>query len=327
LGDRVIRLLAIFLVVVATQVAAAWEGPPANVAAGLLGPAMPTNYIDGSTLGTIDPSPYTESRGRINFVLLQDPIDSLQTTIKVQQNTFPQGYIFYSDPNQTAVPIQLTDIDLSVTYKHKLEDGNDWALLVNGGSDSDIPFNSIFEVDWGVTGTYHLKVDQLHSWIFFLNFSPTRSFLPGVPLPGAGYLIINPENHTQIFIGIPFFIAWQPDSKWNLSLSYFIATVIDAEASRKLNDSGLKAHFNFQWSNELWLIANRADNQQHLIFDEKKVVAGLKSPLGENFFGDLIGGFIFDQTLLLGHSITSSNMPNITLPVGIFAQANLAYRF
>jgi hypothetical protein len=302
-----------------------WVGPPLSLAGGLMATSVPVNYVDGNFLSTFDSSPYTETRGRLNFVLLQNQIYSFQSTVRVQQTALPRNYIF-TDPNQTAVPTQLTDVDLSTIFNHKVENGDDWGIFASAGSDSNIPFNSIFEMDWQVTGVYHDKVDALHSWLFFLNYSPTRSFAPGVPLPGVGYLVINPENHTQIFLGLPFFIGWQPSSEWNLSLSYFIPTSIDVEASRKISAES-KIHFNFQWANELWLIANRSDNQQHLILDEKKLVLGLRCSFLENFFADFSGGFIFDQTLLLGHSITDRNMPNIELPPGLLAQVEIAAKF
>src|ERR1700733_8548680 len=67
-----IKQLWVFLIVLAVHGsdrawATPWEGPPGNMAGGLLSPMRPVSYIDGNYLGSFDPAPYTESRERLNF--------------------------------------------------------------------------------------------------------------------------------------------------------------------------------------------------------------------------------------------------------------------
>lgn len=299
-----------------------WEGPPAPIGSGLVNLNRPTTYLESTGSGFS--SVPLDGRLRGNLVLLESKEDTYQVNFKTELFQLP-----YSIPlsgSGVNTPTNLWAIDVGGSYRHKVNDSHDYGLILGIGSDSDIPFNSVNEIDYSVTATYHWKKDILHSWLFLLNYSATRSFAPGVPLPGLGYFIMDPENHTQVFYGLPFFFGWEFAKDWQLTANYFLLTTMNTEVNYRLNDK-FKIHGGFQWGSQTWLRAWRSDSRNHIIFDQKKIFAGLASSIGENWFLDISTGFVFDERIAEAYSILSQNINYNYLPVSITAQGQLAYKF
>jgi hypothetical protein len=283
--------------------------------------AKPSNYIDGSVTGGHVPS---DAKIRSNLILSRSNPDTLQVNTRLEMTQFtPATALGGATVN---VPTNLLGVDFGGTYNHRLDNKDDWGIISSFGSDSDVPFNSINELDFQVTALYHDLIDPLHSWFFLINYSISRPFLPGIPLPGAGYLIINPENRTQIFIGIPFFAAWQFSPRWNAMFTYFIPYTVSSELDYHVT-AQLKVFSKFEWYTQSWLRAFRPDNLNRIIFEQKRVTLGLSQPLGDDYFINFYGGFAFDQQVYEAHSQTASGITSQFLPAGVLGQIELAKTF
>jgi hypothetical protein len=211
-----------------------------------------------------------------------------------------------------------------MTYSHKVEKG-EWGLIVELGSDSDLPFNSIHEDTLQLTGTYTHSVDAFHTWIFFLSYSNNRSFAANIPLPGVSYLVIYPPEHLIVSYGIPFFLSWNPETDLNFRLVYFIASA-GAETSYLLN-SNFKLHLNYDWITQAWLPANRLAYTDQLILEQMRASGGLRIMPGNNWFIDVSGGYVFDQSMFEAQSVFSSGITKTYLSAGPFFQTELSYKF
>jgi hypothetical protein len=302
----------------------AWDGPPSSVGGGLMGLAKPSTYIDTIFLGS--PNGQTPLNGRIraNTVLSESETDTYQMNFKSEVLQFTSSTPLGASGLNT--PTNLWAIDVGGTYKHKIDQTHDWGLILSAGSPSDIPFNSLNEVDGSATATYSWRKDMLHAWIFMLNYSKVRSFAPGIPLPGVGYFEANPGNHTQVFYGLPFFFSWQPEKQLKLSATYFLLTYVNAQAEYKAL-GGINIYSGFQWSSQSWLRANRSDTNNRIIFDQKRLVVGASTSLSENLFANIFTGQAFDQRITEAASITSQNLNYNYLSAGVIGQAELAYKF
>jgi hypothetical protein len=303
--------------------ALAWDGPPQTLGAALGNLIRPTSYVDGNIFGLFGNTPYSDSRFRLNIVAFDDDKNT------VQLNGLGQRFHLDEDlplgGTNSTVPRDLWTTNVGATYSHKLEHG-DWGAIVSVGSASDLPFHSLQEDTISVTGTYRHEVDPLHSWIFFLNYATNRAFAPNVPLPGVAYLVVNPDAHTVISWGLPFFIAWQPDKDWSFHALYFIPTLISTQVEYQFHEP-LKLHLGFDWMPQTWLPANRPTDTDRLILDQMKLSLGLKSPLGQDAYFDLITGFAFDQQIFEAESLFSSGVTKTSISAAAFVQGEIAYKF
>jgi hypothetical protein len=315
--------LTLSMTMMTCSISRAWDGPAQSPGAGLGSLFKPTNFIDATGLGTWGNNPYIDSRLRLNYILSQTQTDTIQLNARGERFHLDEDLPLASVPS--TVPRDLWNVDFGATYSHKMEKG-EWGVIATLGSDSDLPFNSIHEITGTLTGTYTFPTDKLHSWIFFLSYANNRAFAPGIPLPGASYLVIDPINHVEISYGLPFFIAWQPTPDWNYKLVYFLPNIIDAEISYQFF-SPFKAHVNFTWLPQTWLPAGRTDYSNTLILDQMKASAGVRVPIASDWYTDFVAGYAFDQVIFEAEELFSTGITKTYLDAGVFAQAEVAYRF
>ena len=284
----------------------------------------PINYFELRGVQGIAPESIAAGGFRANYVAMDEKPDLLQIGLKAQALRFDMPEAIGNTAGAFAQNLWSTE--LSAGFSHALPSQNEWGLNLTTGSDSDKPFHSLHEMTFSLTGVYRNKVDALHSWIFFINYSPNRAFAPNVPLPGAGYLTINPENHTVLFIGIPFFFAWQPTDALSFRFSYVIPTIVSLEWDYRIQDQ-VKAYAGFDWVPESWWRADRPDSTSQIIFDRKKALIGLKSPIFDRFYINGYGGFFFDEKLFEGRSVTSSGLSKTSIPNQVAFGADVAVHF
>jgi hypothetical protein len=227
----------------------------------------------------------------------------------------------------TSVPQDLWSIEGGAGYNHLLSRGRQFGLNFNIGSDSDHPFYSIHEAVFRVTANYRLPSGDHNAWLFFLNYSNNRHFFNNVPLPGVGYYFLAYDNRLEGLVGFPFAsLRYKPTPGWTAQASIFGPRNLNAEISRRLCGP-LKAYTAFQWNAQEWLIADRQDYSNRLIFDKKRAALGLRSPLPAGFLVDVSGGRQFDQRFFVNDSSSFSSVPTAGLPPAWFFQTKFTYRF
>jgi len=227
----------------------------------------------------------------------------------------------------TSVPQDLWSIESGAAYNHLFDSGRQLGLNFGVGSDSDHPFYSIHEVVFRATANYRLPSGDHNAWLFFLTYSNNRHFFNGVPLPGAGYYFQAYDNRLQGLVGFPFAsLRYKPTPDWNAQVSIFGPRNVNAEIGRWICGP-LQAYTAFQWNAQEWLIADRQDYSNRLVFDKKRAALGLRSPLPHGFIFDVSGGRQFDQRFFVNDSSSYRNVPTAGLAPTWFVQTKLSYRF
>ncbi len=191
-------------------------------------------------------------------------------------------------------PDRLSELTGGFGYLNKLGDRHSRGVNVSLGSASDDLFHSIHETELSITGTAMLPSGPTNAWIFLLNYSNNRSFLNNIPLPGFAYMWVKPEKGLQIIAGFPFMMIGYRKGPWSASASAVGDTNQSLEVARRLVGR-LEAYLGFEHSPEQWLRAGRDDNDKRLIYDEKKWLAGFRSPLTRVLSFDASAGRTFGR--------------------------------
>ncbi len=229
------------------------------------------------------------------------------------------------------VPQDLWSIETGGAYNHLFQSlAVRSSLNLNVGSDSDHPFYSIHETVFRAGANYRVPSGSQNAWLFFLNYSNNRHFFNNIPLPGFGYFFVTDENRLQGLVGFPFIaLSYRPTPAWNAQLS----DLRPAERSNaeiwtqgSMTTYGCIRRFQCGGSQE-WLIADRPDYSDRLVFDKKRVALGVRSPLPYGFLFDVSGGRQFDQRFFVNDSSSYKDVPTEGLPPAWFVETRLSYRF
>lgn len=192
----------------------------------------------------------------------------------------------------SGVPSLLWRVHGGAAFSEELGERRRWGARATVGSASDDPFLTRREVE--VQGMAHAMIPARRgdAWLFFLAYSNNRSFLNHSPMPGAGYMW-NPRRELTVLAGIPFLsVSWR-DPKWSARASLFGPTNVSAEADRAVAGP-VRAFASFERSPLLWLESRRADGRERLIWDEKRLTAGLRARVDRGELS-LEGGRAFDR--------------------------------
>lgn len=231
-------------------------------------------------------------------------------------------------PNTSVVfPDELYSVSGGASYLHKAGDRRQFGGNFSVGSASDKLFNSIHETEFQVTASAMIPSGQRNAWLFLLNYSNNRNFLNNIPLPGLAYIWNEPDHGFRAIIGFPFlYLSWRPDENWNARLSVTGTTNQRAEITRRIVGP-LRAFLAYERSPLQWMPAGRADNSDRLIYDEKKTLLGLRSPITKVLSADLSGGRTFDRRMFEDHDAAHSDAPRATLANGWIVFFDLTARW
>lgn len=223
-------------------------------------------------------------------------------------------------------PDSLWDLQGGVAYIHKLGERRQWGVTGGVGSASDHPFRSIHETEIQTTASYIKPSGGNNSWVFLLSYSNNRSFANGIPLPGFAYVLRDPDKRYQVTVGFPFITAnVKPDDNWEARASLFGPTSQSAEVSRRVGGP-VRAYAGFDHGAQSWFRANRDDNSRRLIYDEEKVVAGLRASAGPALI-DFSGGRTFGRRLFEAKDVRSADTAKVHLEKGWILALSLSGRF
>lgn len=225
-----------------------------------------------------------------------------------------------------AFPDDLYDVNFALNYFHYFDNGWTAGGIFSVGSPSDEPFDSYEELELNFNGFLRIPhVDNNH-WVFVLNWSDNREFLNNVPLPGVGYWY-QPSEDLFILAGIPFLAArWTPVENVTLSGSYLPARNVDAEAAYRFTEQ-IEVYTAFEWENERFLLADRADDDDRLFYYEKNVEAGLRYRFTENASVQVAGGWAFDRFFFVGEDYDDRDDDRLDLEDGPFVRTQATLRF
>jgi hypothetical protein len=226
-----------------------------------------------------------------------------------------------------AVPRSLWSLEGGTRYERRLDAGRSCGLALSIGSDSDRLFHSIHETVLQVSADYRLPSRERNAWLFFLSYSNNRYFLSGAPVPGVAYMFRSESGRWRGLVGFPFVnLAYLPAPLWEVRLSAFGPRRLSLDAGRRLENMS-RVHAGLDWGGQTWLRAGREDNASRLVFERKRLYAGVEAPLPQGLSLSLSGGREFDRRFSETTSAFSTGGATATLPPAWYAEAEVSWRW
>lgn len=252
--------------------------------------------------------------------------DTLQINshVRAQQITLPEGISHFDKPGQ-----RISRLD---SYQFSLQ-GNatqpDQKVIGGSaqiGSASDQPFHDESVLGVNLTAFWAQTPSTTDRWIYILNYSNNRSFLNQVPLPGFVYEYF-PSPTFRGFFGFPFIaFHWKPTSKTTVSGGTLLPWNWRAQIDHQLWGP-FQIFSGFDWSQELFFLAERERKLERLYMDSKRASLGIKGPLSSVLYAELRTGYAFDRWVYLADRFERARTDSLRFNNAIFASFNLSARF
>jgi hypothetical protein len=221
-------------------------------------------------------------------------------------------------------PRQLWDINVSLAYVHRFEDGVSVGIIPKFGSPSDKPFSSFDTLYAGVVGFVRIPAAYPGDyWNFGVIYSP-NSILP-YPIPGVSYEF-NPDPDLRVGLGVPFSVLWRFAPDWRVEFNYRPITLIHSQVTYEPRN-GFQVYGGFDWDNEGYYTRGRLQSRDLFFRDEKRIFGGVRVDVAERVSLDLSGGYAFDRTFGEGRSSLSLNYDKIHVAAGGYLSAWLLIPF
>jgi hypothetical protein len=256
--------------------------------------------------------------------LRQSVTDELSASVRVRNQEFATG----AELPDTGEPFpdELWNVRIGASYRHRFDSGWIGALDVNVGSPSDRPFASVHELDVSATAILRVPARDRDAWVFFLNYGSNREFLPHVPIPGFGYSYQPSDQLTAVVTTGLVSLEYRPVEALTLTASYVAVRTVDVRLTYQVARP-VRVWIGFDWTNERYLRANRADPDDRLFYYEKRVRAGAIIGLARQLFVDVTVGYSFDRFYFEGEGYSDRNRNRIDVGDGPFTQVRLGTRF
>ncbi len=236
--------------------------------------------------------------------------------------------LFFTDAilpdTQRRFPNELWNISLGLMYMHKFDNGWSGGLSTTFGSASDKPFHSIHEMNVGFFGFLQVPAkNERDSWMFSLMYSPVGNLT--FPIPGIAYSW-KPSEDLHVNIGIPFSVMWRPVEDLTLTFSYIPITNVNARATYRVMN-GLNVYGGFEWLNEAYFLADRAEQKERFLAFEKRLICGVRWDIWTHAALDLNAGYAFDRYYGEGQNQISNLHDRVDISPGAFVGANLLVKW
>lgn len=223
-------------------------------------------------------------------------------------------------------PSELWDASVTLSYRHKFDNGWIGGVALTGGSASDEPFNSIDEVYYRGLAMLRVPHRERNAWIFTLNYASDQDvFDLDVPFPGIAYVWI-PSDRFSAIIGVPFSgIEFKPVDDLTLEAQYFPVRTVRARATWQVFRP-LRAYVGFDWSHDKYYRSDRDDPDDKIFYYEKRLTAGIRFDLRHIGF-ELSGGWALDRFYYEGESYSDRKDNRIDVRDGPFVVGRVSVRF
>ena len=196
-------------------------------------------------------------------------------------------------------PSELWSANLGLMYHRRLDNG--WMLGggVNLGSASDRPFASIREMNVGMNAMLRVPQGEHNAWMFSLIYSPLNELSFPIPLVAFNW---NPSEQFHANIGLPFQMTYRPTDHWVFDASYMPIHTIHTKATYRFNER-LAAFAGYDWSNEIYSLADRLDDKERFFMYDQRVSLGLEASLAKFATVIATGGYAFDPLFVRGNAV------------------------
>jgi hypothetical protein len=229
--------------------------------------------------------------------------------------------IVLPDSNQL-LPSELWNIELGLMRTQQLENDRELGGLISIGSPSDQPFASIREMTLTTMLFYNIPSGESNSWNFSLFYSPTGQM--NFPVPGVAYAW-RPNDRFEMNLGIPFSLRYQPDDQTTITVRYLPLVNFQFNWERQLND---------QWTitagyrvvNEIYLLADRIDEQERLNLFDQRAHLGLRRRLPAGWQLEVGVSYLFDRQIFQSPSFGDDRTDQIDIEPGLLSMLQLSWQ-
>lgn len=195
------------------------------------------------------------------------------------------------------VPDQLTEIKFGHQFIMKKEEGRHYGMNTQIGSASDEPFHNWSVTSVELTPFYFYDQTSASSWMFLINYSNQRSFLPHIPLPGVMYIYNNQAGMT-LFGGIPVFgITYSFTPKVMVSYFTLLPWMHHLKFTYFIDGPSLQLYTEYKIAPEMYKPINYVENEDRVILEDHKAILGIKFPLTEGLSMDVHGGYSLNRKI------------------------------
>ncbi|MBW7906721.1 MAG: hypothetical protein LC135_14965 [Phycisphaerae bacterium] len=266
-------------------------------------------------------------RQRLSFVipLHQSATDEWLLTPRVTHLLLDTGARL--PRSRAALPGSLWDVRVGGLYRHRFDTGIILGADLSIGSASDRPFNSGDEwaADANVFGRFPAGAGN-DAWVAYLNYSSNRSFLPHVPLPGAGYQWL-PDERLALLAGVPLStLRWEVVEGLTFEGLYFVPREVRAKLAYRLLRP-LSLYVGYDWTSDVFLRHDRADSDHRLFYCEQRVLGGLRWDLSEQCWLDVAAGYAFDRFFFEAEEYADRDDSRINIADGPLLRLQVGLRF
>jgi hypothetical protein len=254
--------------------------------------------------------------------VMQDPFNEWSVNTHVRAEFFHTGAVL--PQSGMPFPDELWNVRFGTTYRHLFE--NDWIAGVGAsvGSASDKPFHSIEEMFFGINAFVRIPSGERNAWLFTLSYSPTNEL--NFPVPGVAY-VWQPSDYFLANIGLPLMIFYRPTDDLTLDFSYMLIRTVHARATYRLAPP-LRVHVAFDWANENYFLADRANVNDRFFYYDKRLTTGVQYILSPRASLDLSGGYVFDRFYFQGAQFSGdSHTDRIDVGNGAFVSLQFQMRW
>jgi hypothetical protein len=281
-----------------------------------------TLYPDEDVAGQPTDLGYAQHEVSLSGPLSQDSRHEWSASAGVRLQDFSTDAVL---PDGRPFPEELWNVTIGSTYRHRFENGWIAGGQVTVSSPSDEPFHSLDEMAFGTTVFLRLPRGERDAWLFLLNYSSTREFLPHVPFPGLAYLY-NPTDRLQLTLGVPLALFYRPFDNVFIDVFYAPITNVRARVGVRLTRT-TEVFLAYAWENESYFLADRPDDDERFFAYQQRVTAGVRVGPIYGLRLELAGGYAFDRFYFEGEGYGDRDENRIDVDSGPFATVRLDFRF
>lgn len=173
------------------------------------------------------------------------------------------------------------------------------------------------------------RIDERKAWQVIINYNGNRTFLPDVPLPGIAFTHELSDTFTYV-AGVPFSsIHWEFLPAVTLDAQYGFPYTMDVRVGwQVIEPVELFGSFQNRFNRYRYEITDEFTGRenQHLLFEQRRLEAGVLLTLCECMQVTLAGGYAFDQELTVGWD-SRDNEDLFEIDSGVYWRVGGALRF
>jgi hypothetical protein len=221
-------------------------------------------------------------------------------------------------------PDALWNVTAGLQYLHKFENGWTAGGGFSVGSASDKPFNSLREMIANVNAFVRIPTfNERDAVLLGVFYSPAGNL--NFPVPALAY-IWNPTERFRMSIGLPFSITWRPTDDLTFAMSYVPVVNLNARVTYRVVED-VFVYGAFEWLNEAYFLAGRADRQDRFLVFEKRLVGGVRWDFWKHGALEVNAGYAFDRDFGVSRNTISNLRDRVDVSPGAFLGASFRLRF